>query len=261
MARAPYPSDLTDRQWKLIRALIAAPAPNPGMVPHDRREVVNAILFAVRTGVQWRYLPHEFPHWNTVYSYFKRWQRDGTWAAIRAVLRPKARVASGRRPHARLAIIDSQSAHTTESGGPRGYDGNKRILGRKRHIVVDSEGLPIVFLITPANVHDSQPAPLLMKKAKDAEPTLRLFIGDQAYIGRPIQLAAKSRHLRFEVVSHKGRVSRFIPLPRRWIVERSIAWFGRNRRLSKDYEHTIESSTAVMSVAAIGILLRRATRI
>ena len=258
MPRPPYPSDITNSQWKLIRALIPAPTPNHGMAPHDRREIVNAIFYAVRTGVQWRYLPHDFPHWNTVYSYFRRWQDDGTWEAIRATLRPKARVASGRGPDAHLAIIDSQSVRTTESGGPRGYDGNKRIPWRKRHLVVDSEGLPIVFLITPANVHDSQPAPTLMTDAKEVEPRLRLFIGDRAYIGEPIQLAARGRELRFEVSSHKGRVTHFVPLPRRWIVERSFAWLGRNRRMSKDYERTIESSNAVMSVAAIGILLRRA---
>ena len=258
MSRTAYPSDLSDRQWELIQSLVPEPIPNHGEHPHDRREIVDAIFYAVRTGMQWRYLPHDFPNWNTVYSYFKRWQEDGTWKAIRLALRPKARVASGREPHAHLAIIDSQSVHTTESGGPRGYDGNKRISGRKRHLVVDSEGLPIVFLITPANVHDSQPAPALMADAKKVEPKLRLFIGDKAYIGEPIQLAARGKRLRFEVISHKGRVTHFVPLPRRWIVERSIAWFGRNRRMSKDYERTIESSNAVMSVAAIGILLRRA---
>ena len=257
MSRKAYPSDLTDSQWQLIQPLVPQPTPNPGAEPHDRREIVNAILYVLRTGVQWRYLPHDLPHWNTVFGYFQAWQGDGTWERIKESLRPKARVASGRGPRAHLAIVDSQSVKTTESGGPRGYDGNKKILGRKRHLVVDAEGLPITHEITPANVHDSQPAPGLIAEAKSLEPELEEVIGDKAYTGEPIQRAANDNAVRFRVIGHEQPVSRFVPLPRRWVVERSHAWFGRHRRLSKDYERTVESSSAMMSVASIGILLRR----
>lgn len=258
MDRQPYNSDLSDAQWELVRPFVPEPIPNPGEPPHDRREIVNAILYVVRTGVQWRYLPHDYPNWNTTYGYFRAWQLDGQWEKIQEALRPKARLASGRDAQAHLAIIDSQTAHTTECGGPRGYDGNKKILGRKRHLVVDSEGLPITHEITPANVHDSQPAPGLIAEAKLVEPQLSLFLGDLAYRGEPIQTAARLHGAAFEVVTHPTPVKTFVPLPRRWVAERSIAWLGRNRRLSKDYERTIESSSGIVAVASVGILLRRA---
>lgn len=259
MERKPYPSDLTDAAWELIHPLVHEAPHHTGKQPVDRREIVNAILWIVRTGAQWRYMPHDLPHWRTVYEYFSKWSGDGTWEQIEAMLLPKAREASGRDPKPTLAIVDSQTVKTTESGGPRGYDGNKKMLGRKRNLVVDSLGLPITHHHMPANVHDSQPAPDLIREAKDREPTLEVMIGDKAYVGAPIQRAAKEAGVRFDITDHKERVSKFVPLQHRWKVERSFAWHGRNRRLTRDFERTMESSEGVMSVASIGILLRRAT--
>ena len=259
MSRAPYPSDLTDAEWELLRPLVPEAPPNPGTEPYDRREIVNAIRYAVRTGVQWRYLPHDLPEWHSAYGYFSRWRDDGTWERIQQALRPKARAASGRKPDAHLVIVDSQTTKTTESGGPRGYDGNKKMLGRKRHAAVDSVGLPITHLVTPANQHDARPAPDLIQKAKEKEPELEVGIGDKAYKGKRIREAAARVGVRFEAIDGEPSTGKFVPIKHRWKVERTFAWNGRNRRLSRDYERTIESSESVMAVASIGILLHRST--
>lgn len=259
MNRKAYPSDLSDEQWALIHPMVHETAPHTGKQPVDRREIVNAILWIVRTGAQWRYMPHDLPHWRTVYGCFTRWNGDGTWEKIEQALRPKAREASGRDPGGSLAMIDSQTVKTTESGGPRGYDGNKKMLGRKRNLVVDSIGLPITNNTMPANVHDSQPAPDLIREAKKKEPGLKMMVGDKAYNGEPVRQAAADVGIQFDVVDHENRPSKFKPVKHRWKVERSFAWHSRNRRLSKDYERTIESSEGVMAIASVGILLRRAT--
>lgn len=257
MARQPYPSDLSDAAWRLIEPYVHESANHSGKQPVDRREILNAIFWIVRTGAQWRYMPHDLPNWRTAYEYFVQWAEDGTWERIEHDLRPLARSASGRSSPATLGIIDSQTARTTESGGPRGYDGNKKMLGRKRNLIVDSLGMPIAHLVNPANVHDSQPAPDLIREAKRREPDLKVIIGDKAYRGEPLRRVAADIGVRIEIVEADGRISRFVPLRHRWKVERSFAWHGRNRRLSKDYERTIESSETAMTEASIAILLRR----
>ncbi|MFO0558633.1 MAG: IS5 family transposase [Polyangiales bacterium] len=171
----------------MLRDLVPAPKPSPGRDPIDRREIVNGLLHVGRSGIPWRMMQHDLPNWSTVYEYFQQWRDSGVLEQIMESLRPKARRAAGRGPSERLTIVDSQSTNTTESGGPRGDDGNKKILGRRRHIVVDSEGFPIVTAITPANTHDSQPAARLFREAKAVEPTLVEVVADSADVGLPLQ--------------------------------------------------------------------------
>ena len=257
MERQSYPTDVTDEQWELLREVVPAPKPGPGHAPIDRREIVNALLYVTRTGIQWRMMPHDLPKWATVYEYFEQWRDNGVFDKILETLRPKVRRAAGRGPRAHLAIVDSQSARTTESGGERGFDGNKKILGRKRHIVVDADGIPIVVEIGPANVHDSQPAPRLFSEAKALEPELAEIVADSAYEGLRLAEAANDNGMRLTVIRRRDPKSQFVPLPRRWVVERTFAWLGRSRRLAKDYERHSSSSRAMVQLAAIQLMLRR----
>lgn len=216
MARRAYPSDVSDDAWMLLHPLVPEAENNPGKAPIDRREIVNAIFYVVLTGVQWRYLPHDFPNWRTVYEYFAKWSRDGTWDRMEQALRAKARRASRRKARTTLGIIDSQTAKTSESGGPRGYDGSKKTLGRKRNLVVDSIGLPITHVRTSANVYDVKPALRLIRRAKKREPRMMKMTGDQAYRGRPLPAAAAVVRVGMELIEPKERPTKSVPIKHRW---------------------------------------------
>src|SRR5947209_6927081 len=240
-----YPSDLTDAQWDLLEPWI--PPPRPGGRPRktNMREVVNAIFYLTREGCRWRALPHDFPPWKTVYNYYPAWTADGTWDEILTALRRRVRQAAGRDPHPRVACSDSPSVKTAAGGEAVGTDGGKKVRGRKRPIVVDTMGLLLGVLVTAANVDDAQAAQELFARMPGTDcPRLEVVQADSKYPNHALErwLRVHHRPYRIGVVSRPPGERRLVPLRSRGVVERALAWLGRSRRLSKDYEHLPESS-------------------
>jgi putative transposase len=260
MKRKRYPSDLTDSQWAVLEPWI--PPAQPGGRPRKTciREVVNAILYLTREGCSWRALPHDFPPWKTVYNYFEQWKQDGTWDRLLDILRWRVRQKAGRDPTPRVACIDSQSVKTTQGGEEVGTDGGKKVRGRKRHIVVDTLGLLLAVVVTAANVDDARAAQQLFALMPGTDfPRLEVVQADNKYNNADLDgwLRVHHRSYWIWVVSRPPGEQRFIPLRSRWVVERTFAWLGRYRRLSKDYEHLPESSEAMLKIAGIHHYLRR----
>jgi putative transposase len=260
MNRKHYPSDLTDEQWAVLEPWI--PPPRPGGRPRktNMREVVNAIFYFTREGCSWRGLPHDFPPWKTVSNYFQAWKQDGTWDRLLHVLRWPVRQRAGRDPTPRVACIDSQSVKTAGGGEEVGTDGGKKVRGRKRHIIVDTMGLLLAVVVTAANVDDARAAQQRFARLPGTDvPRLEVVQADNKYHNHELDrwLRVQHRAYRIWVVSRPAGERRFQPLRSRWVVERTFAWLGRDRRLSKDYEHLPESSAAVVKRAAIHHYLHR----
>lgn len=258
--RKRYRTDLTDAQWKILKPLI--PPARPGGRPRkvDMREVLNTLFYQDRTGCQWDLLPHDLLPKSTVYDYFAAWRDDGTWQKMVDALRPKIREAAGRKPTPKAAYIDSQTVKGTEVGGARGYDGAKLITGRKRHMAFDSLGLLLAVVITAASADDGATAPRVLAQLRRRDyPRLEVVYGDNKYKNRSLDawLERTKAPYRVRVVSRPEDSEGFVKLPKRWVAERSIAWLGRDRRHSKDYERREESSAAWVRISAIRGMLRR----
>jgi transposase len=256
-----YASDTTDGEWATVEALLP-PARRLGRPrTSDLRVIVNAILYVLATGCQWRALPTDFPPRSTVQGYFYRWRDDGTWRWLNARLVSRARQMLGRNVAPSAAIIDSQSAPTTESGGPRGVDAGKRIKGRKRHIVTDTQGFLLAGQVHEANIQDPHGAVPLLRALRRSFPSLCHIFADRIYRGPQLRAAIDDcGPWTIEIVERPPGVKGFQLLPRRWVVERTFAWLGRCRRLAKDFEATIASATAWLLLAHVRMLSRRLAR-
>lgn len=261
--RQPYPSDMTDAQWELLADLFPEAKtgrPREVSIP----DVVDAIFYVNRTGVQWRYLPHDYPRWDVVYSYFRKWGKDGTWDKVQRVLREGVRQTAGREATPSLACVDSQSVKGTECGGDHGIDGHKKINGVKRHILVDTMGLLLAVVVTAASVTDAKAAREVFQRATaEGLPRLTKVLGDHVYGNEGLpEWTADNTTFRLEITvkdptpQEPGK-KKFKVIKWRWVVERTFAWLGRYRRNSRDYEKLSQTSESMLMISGIQLMLRR----
>ena len=258
-----YDSCLTDGQWSQIQPLLPARNPRHGGRPlkYDRRLILDTILYVLRTGCAWRLVPHDLAPWDAAYRWFRAWSADGTWRQVHDLLRERVRGADGRDAQPTAAVLDSQSAKSAEGGEAIGYDAGKRIRGRKRHLLVDSNGLLLRGVVHSAGVQDRAGAKLVLTGVHEQFPQLQLVWVDGGYVNVVdtglIGWAEHHEQLQIVVVPRNADVQGFQVLPRRWVVERTFGWLTRCRRLARDYEHKTAHAEAMIDVAMIRLMAAR----
>jgi putative transposase len=286
MERRAYPSDLSDAEYAVLVPHLPPPRPRGRPWRWPLRTILDGIFYIIRTGAQWRQLPHDYPPWPTVYWWFRRWRLDATWERLNAALRERLRVHVGRQPQPSAGILDSQSVKTTTVGGVLGYDGAKKVNGRKRHLLVETQGLVLRAKVSTAALQDRTAVPLLLEGAARQFPRLEHVWVDQGYTGTGKAWIEEELDWSVEVVQHPPKPrGEWVPLgtgidprpfewrrlppertgfrgvlPRRWAVERTFSWLGQSRRLSKDYEHLCETSEALIYATMTRLMARRLAR-
>jgi transposase len=252
-----YQTDLTDAEWHVIAPHLPKPCATGRPREWPMREIINGIFYVMRAGCPWRLVPRDLPPWGTIYRWFAVWRDDGSFERINHALVMADRERVGRDASPTAAIIDSQSAKTTEAGGPRGYDAGKKINGRKRHALVDTDGRGLVLEPHPASIQDRDGGGPLLRVSRRIFPFIQRVFADSGYAGEKVTTATL---IAVEIVRKNPDQIGFAVNPRRWVVERFFAWIGRNRRLAKDFEGTIDSARAFLYAASVMLLLRRIAR-
>ncbi len=261
MTKRIYPCDLTDGEWQYLKRCLPKQRSTGRPPTHARREILNACFYVLRTGCAWRYLPKDYPHWKTVYHYFRAWRIDGLWKRINTRLRRMLRKRAGKQAQSSAAILDSQSVKTTDVAREQtGFDAGKRVKGRKRHILVDTLGLLMVVVVHAANVSETAGARLVLRELEQRFWRLKLIWLDGGYMDSLfawVRTLARWRAVKIEQVKRSDDQKGFVVLPKRWIVERTFGWLMKHRRLSKDYEALCETSEVMVYAAMIRLMLAR----